>query len=116
MDPQLQRNSSMSNAQERRQAQRRVVNLKVNHRDPRTKKLVFDFAKDLSEGGLFIFTKRQRVVGDSIEVEFEAGDGRRHGVVRAVCRVARATPDGVAAEFINMDEDSAQLLNYFLSR
>lgn len=116
METHTQTKRRVTNTQERRRAQRKLVNLKVNHRDPKTKKVAFDFAKDLSETGLFIWTKRHRAVGDLVEVEFEAGDARRHGIVRVTCRVARTTSEGIAAQFVNLDDDSAALLNYFLSR
>jgi hypothetical protein len=104
----------MAHAPERRRSQRHLVDLKVHHKDPRTQKRVFDFAKDVSETGLFIWTKRRRVVGDSFEIEFEAGDGKRHGLVKAVCKVARVTADGFAVQFVQMDADSEGLFKYYL--
>jgi hypothetical protein len=102
---------------ERRTSKRRSVNFKVRHTDPRTQKVVFDYAKDVSSTGLFIRTKRQRPIGATIEIEFPIGDAADSApTIRTRCQVSRATPEGIAARFMDLDPDSALLLNLILAK
>ncbi len=100
----------------KRSSLRRPVSFKVQHTDPKTHKPATDYAKDLSEGGLFIRTKRIRPLGAKLEVEFPFAQSQQNAsVIRAVCHVTRVTPDGIAATFMELDAESQsqllQLLN-----
>lgn len=104
-------------ADERRKSTRRSVNFKVRHIDPKTQRVVFDYAKDLSSTGLFLRTKRQRPIGATIEIEFPIGDVPDGSpTIRTRCQISRATPEGIAANFMDLDPDSALLLNLLLAR
>jgi hypothetical protein len=106
----------MMQPQERRQWPRRRVNLKVIHTHPKTQKSVMDFSRDLSLGGLFFWTKRQRSVGDLFRVELSATQPLSpRGAVKASCAVTRVTAEGIAARFTALDPGSEELLQAFLA-
>jgi hypothetical protein len=58
-----------------------------------------DYARDISEGGIFVATARKRSVGDTVQVQFSPDRGGQ--LVVAFCRVARVTPEGFGAAFIS---------------
>ncbi|MBI3181567.1 MAG: PilZ domain-containing protein [Myxococcales bacterium] len=92
---------------ERRRHSRVPANLLVQHLAGAGEYQV-DYSTDLSRGGLFIRTGRTAKVGDGLTVQFApAKDGR---LVQAFCRVARVTGEGIAAEFLRLDEGSAEVL------
>lgn len=72
-----------------------------------------DYATDLSTGGLFIKTHNTPAPGSTIHVQFAPAKDAR--MVEAFCRVARVTSQGVAAQFVQMDEASTELLTSVLS-
>jgi hypothetical protein len=106
----------MARMNERRRAARRTVNFKVQHRDPKTKRAVFDFAKDLSTEGMFLRTRRHRPIGATLDLEFPIDDPTQPKRVKVKVEITRVTPEGVAAKFAQLDPDSALLLNLLLSR
>ncbi|MGQ0504237.1 MAG: PilZ domain-containing protein [Myxococcaceae bacterium] len=107
----------MLKVEERRQFPRRVLNLKVLHTHPKTQKAVIDFSKDVSQGGFFLWTKRQRAVGDILKVELSATPPFQHkGVIRGSCKVLRVTADGIAASFVGLDDASEEVLATLLAR
>src|SRR4051812_2484068 len=106
----------MTRPPERRKAARKTVNFKVQHRNPKTKRPAFDFAKDLSESGVFLRTKRQRPIGATLDVEFPVDDPTESRRVKVICEVTRVTPEGLGARFAQLDPDSALLLNLLLAR
>ena len=71
-----------------------------------------DYASDLSTGGLFITTHNVAPLGSTIHVQFAPAKDAR--MVHAFCRVARVTPTGVGAEFLQMDPASVELLGKVL--
>ncbi len=68
----------------------------------------FDYASDLSKSGIFIQTQRPMSVGATLQLSFHPRRDAR--MVQAYCRVARVTAEGVAAEFVQLDETSSDLL------
>lgn len=77
------------------------MNFKVQHKDPRTEKFVFDFARDLSLTGLFLRTHRVRPIGATLELSFPIDDlVSRARPVRLTCQVTRVTPEGLGAKFV----------------
>ena len=106
----------MARTPERRQAPRRTVNFKVQHRDPKTKRAAFDFAKDLSTTGVFVRTRRQRPIGATIDIEFPIDDPTESRRVKVKAEITRVTPEGLAVRFSQLDPDSALLLNLLLSK
>src|SRR5438270_483985 len=101
----------MARPNERRRAARRTVNFKVQHKDPKTKRTVFDFAKDLSSGGIFLRTQRQRPIGATLDMEFPIDEPTESRRVKVTCEITRVTPEGIAVRFAQLDPDSALLLN-----
>src|SRR5690349_7903056 len=100
---------------DKRQSPRRMVNLKVQHKDPKTGKSAADYARDLSRHGLFVRTKRQRPIGTIIDVVIAASaDPRDRRQIKATCQVVRITPEGIGLEFQHLDPDSAALLSALL--
>lgn len=67
-----------------------------------------DYASDLSEGGLFIRTPRPLAPGSSLQVKFSPE--RDSSLVHAFCKVSRVTGEGMAAEFLRLDPESAATL------
>jgi hypothetical protein len=57
-----------------------------------------DYARDISESGIFVASAHRPGVGDTVQVQFSPDRGQRFVV--AFCRVARVTPDGFGAELV----------------
>lgn len=93
---------------ERRAHARHSVRILVQHHETTNTPYEVDYASDLSTGGLFIKTHNVAGLGSTIHVQFAPAKDAR--MVEAFCRVARVTPSGVGAEFIQMDPDSVELL------
>ncbi len=111
------RSDLLSPNDERRRWPRRLANLKVIHSHPKTQRAAVDFSRDVSRGGLFFWTKRQRAVGDRMAVEISATQAQTlQGVVRATCRVTRVTAEGVALTFETLEPKSEERLIAFLAR
>lgn len=98
---------------ERRQHPRAPVSLLVRHEAAPGEPHVVDYASDLSKGGLFIRTARKPAKDDTLHVEFSPA--RDAKLVRAFCRVARVTPLGIGAEFLQLDPESRQNLQAVLN-
>ena len=80
----------------------------VQHHENTDAPYEVDYASDLSTGGLFIKTHNVAQLGSTIHVQFAPAKDAR--MVQAFCRVARVTPNGVGAEFLQMDPASTELL------
>ncbi len=93
---------------DRRLYTRHPVRLLVQHQTDAMQTHEVDYATDLSRGGLFIRTANPPPHDTTIHVQFAPAKDAR--MVEAFCRVARVTRDGVGAEFVQMDDDSACLL------
>ena len=107
----------MTDNEERRRWPRRLANLKVVHSHPKTQSTAVDFSKDVSRGGLFFWSKRQRAVGDRFPLELSATQSQTlQGVVRGTGRVTRVTSEGIAVTFESLDPKSEERLLAFLSR
>ena len=96
-------------SQERRAHSRHSVRILVQHHENTDAPYEVDYASDLSTGGLFITTHTAAPLGSTIHVQFAPAKDAR--MVEAFCRVARITPTGVGAEFVQMDPASSQLLH-----
>lgn len=93
---------------ERRAHARHHVRILVQHHENTGAPYEVDYASDLSTGGLFIKTHNAVPLGSTIHVQFAPAKDAR--MVEAFCRVARVTPNGVGAEFLQMDPTSTALL------
>ncbi len=98
---------------ERRAYSRHGVRILVQHHENPDAPYEVDYASDLSTGGLFIKTHNVAPLGSTIHVQFAPAKDAR--MVEAFCRVARVTPAGIGAQFLQMDPTSAQLLEGVLS-
>ena len=58
-----------------------------------------DYARDVSDGGIFVTTTLKPVIGETVQLQFSPDRGGR--LVVAFCRVARVTPDGFGAAFVS---------------
>ena len=94
---------------ERRAHTRHAVRILVQHHEHTDTPYEVDYASDLSTGGLFIKTRTTPPLGTTIHVQFAPAKDAR--MVEAFCRVARITPTGVGAEFVQMDKTSVELLS-----
>ncbi len=93
---------------ERRSSPRVPVRLLVQHQSQTDAAPELDYATDLSEGGLFIRTTRPATQNATIHVQFSPSKNSQ--LVDAFCRVARVTPDGMAAAFLRVDDATARAL------
>ena len=98
---------------DRRAYTRHSVRILVQHHENTDVPYEVDYASDLSTGGLFINTHAAPAPGSTIHVQFAPAKDAR--MVEAFCRVARVTPHGVAAQFVQMDAGSVELLASVLS-
>jgi hypothetical protein len=98
---------------ERRRFSRLPVNLLVQHQTAPTAPQRVDFASNLSQGGLFLHTRLEMELGTVLQVQFAPQRDSR--LVSAYCRITRVTPNGLGAEFIEMDPESRALLRRVLS-
>jgi hypothetical protein len=73
----------------------------------------YEYATNLSRTGLFIHTAIPPDVGSMIQVQFAPQKDSR--LVQAFCRVARITPTGIGADFVQMDAESQALLRRVLA-
>ncbi len=94
--------------EDRRLYTRHAVRLLVQHQTDAMQTHEVDYASDISRGGLFICTATPPPYDSTIHVQFAPAKDAR--MVEAFCRVARITRDGVGAEFVQMDDQSACLL------
>ena len=98
---------------DRRAHPRHSVRILVQHAAQTDSEYEVDYATDLSTGGLFINTQATPAPGSTIHVQFAPAKDAR--MVEAFCRVARVTEQGVAAQFVQMDASSTELLQAVLS-
>lgn len=98
---------------ERRAHARHPVRMLVQHHEHTDAPYEIDYATDLSAGGLFIRTNVVPPLGSTIQVQFAPAKDAR--MVEAFCLVARITPHGVGAQFVEMDPASLALLHSVLS-
>ncbi|GEM_PF-2083800 len=94
---------------ERRAHTRHPVRILVQHHEKTDAPYEVDYASDLSKAGLFIATHNVAPLGSTIHVQFAPAKDAR--MVEAFCRVARVTPTGLGAEFLQMDPTSVALLD-----
>src|SRR4051812_4214813 len=97
---------------DRRAHPRHSVRILVQHHETTDAPFEVDYATDLSTGGLFIKTNATPPPGSTIHVQFAPAKDAR--MIEAFCRVARVTPQGVAAQFVEMDPTSIELLENVL--
>lgn len=100
--------SSRFRHEDRRLYIRHPVRLLVQHQTSAVEVHEVDYATDISRGGIFIRTANPPPHDSTIHVQFAPAKDAR--MVEAFCRVARITSDGVGAEFVQMDDQSACLL------
>ena len=93
---------------DRRLHTRHAVRILVQHAENTDAAAEVDYATDVSTGGLFIQTHATPTPGSTMHVQFAPAKDAR--MVEAFCRVVRLTPHGVAAQFVQMDPASTQLL------
>lgn len=97
---------------ERRAHARHPVRMLVQHHEHTAAPYEVDYASDLSMGGLFIRTQTVPPLGSTIHVQFAPAKDAR--MVDAFCLVARITPHGVGAKFVQMDPAAVALLESVL--
>jgi hypothetical protein len=84
---------------DRRIHERRDAKFLVQHTSTTGGIPELDYARDISEGGIFVSTARKLNVGETVQVQFSPDRGDR--LVVAFCRVARVTPEGFGAQFVS---------------
>jgi hypothetical protein len=93
---------------DRRRHSRLPVTLLVQYQAEAGAVQEVDYATDLSPGGLFIKTQWPARAGATLQVQF--APGKDACLIQAYCRVARVTPEGMGAAFVQLDADSAEVL------
>ena len=107
-------NPDRKDGSERRRHERIDLNLLIQYRFDTFDEFMSEYAADVSEGGMFIETDEPRDVGDMIYLQFALRDGTR--LIEGLGRVVRVVPEragqpgGMGIEFVNMDEDSQDLI------
>lgn len=94
---------------ERREDPRMPVRLLVQHQVAAGESFEIDYATDLSLGGLFIETRKPFTPDTTVHVQF--APGRDSLLVSAFCRVTHVSTEGIGAEFISLDTESAKLID-----
>ncbi|MFL5318814.1 MAG: PilZ domain-containing protein [Myxococcaceae bacterium] len=89
------------------------VTLLVEHQAGPAEPRHVDYAVNISRSGIFIRTDAPAPEGTGVALSFAPKRDAR--LVHAYARVARTTKDGMAAEFLQMDPESAQLLETALN-
>jgi uncharacterized protein (TIGR02266 family) len=98
-------------------AQRVTVNLLLNLTLPDRTAFVANFARNISQTGLFIRTKNPPAVGTRIQFEYRLADDTRVLKGAGVVRWARddeadsELPAGVGVEFIDLDPEAQRLVD-----
>ena len=72
-----------------------------------------DSTKDLSLGGVFIFTRRYFQTGQQIRMVFRNKDN--NNPVKIFGKVARVTPEGIGVKFLSMNNDKKTAILTFAS-
>ena len=72
-----------------------------------------DYASDLSRGGLFINTSKPMAKQATLHVQFAPRKDAR--LISAFCQVTDVTPEGVTARFLDLDEESKELISAALA-
>lgn len=96
---------------ERRQYPRVPLNVLVQYRFDTFDDFSAEYAEDLSMGGILIRTDDVRPVGTHVYLQFTLQAGRR--LVEALGKVMRVVPGdegGMGIMFVNLDDDSRELL------
>jgi len=102
------------NGGERRRHERKPINLQVKYRGLDT--FFYDYALNISHGGIFIKTRRPLARGSEVELEFEVPGVPRKLLTRG--RVARVIfpgedemePAGMGVEFEPLSEADRELI------
>src|SRR6186997_2240800 len=98
----------MKPSDERRRHPRVPVRLQIKRKTTVHAPEQVEYATDLSEGGLFIRTPSTGVqLGATIHVSFAPSEHTKE--IQARGRVVRVTKEGLALEFIELDQDSRLL-------
>ncbi|MBX7100623.1 MAG: PilZ domain-containing protein [Myxococcaceae bacterium] len=100
--------------QDRRVHPRLPVRLLVQHQTEPESAFEVDYAVDLSQGGLFLQTSRALEPNSTLHLQFAPARDAR--VIECFCRVARVTPDGVGAAFLQLDDGASALLTEVLGQ
>jgi hypothetical protein len=98
---------------ERRRFPRLPVAVLVQHQAALTSPQRVDWATNLSRSGLFIHTAMPAELGTTVHVQF--APQKDACLLSAYCRVARVTPNGMGAEFVQMDTEAQAVLRRVLS-
>lgn len=93
---------------------RSPVRFLVHHQSSVSDELDVDYATDLSRGGLFIATQKPLSQEATLHVQFAPTRDAR--LVTAFCRVTHVTSQGVGAQFIDLDAESARVLDAALAQ
>jgi hypothetical protein len=94
--------------EERRRHQRAPVDLQVSLEFPSVQQFLSACAGDVSESGMFIrMAGPQYRIGESVTLRFAAGTEQ---IVRGSARVVRVEPEGIAVEFVDLDDTSRKLV------
>ena len=94
--------------EERRRHQRASVDLQVSLQFPSVQQFLSACAGDISESGMFIRTESApHRIGDSVTLRFAAG---KEQIVHGTARVVRVSAEGIAVEFVELDETARKLV------
>jgi molecular chaperone DnaK len=105
----------MSRAQQpsdRRRFTRVPLDLLIQYRFESFDAFMSEYAADVSVGGMFVRTRDPRPIGTMIYLQFTLKDGIR--LIEALGKVVRVVSGGdepgMGIEFVNLDEDSREMV------
>jgi hypothetical protein len=80
----------------------------VQHQGGTDESFDVDYATNLTRGGLFISTGKLLTPKSTLHVQFAPKKDAQ--LISAFCQVTDVTPEGVAAQFVSLDEEAEQLI------
>src|SRR6185295_9644730 len=114
------RDPGMTDGPENRQNKRKAVGLLVKLGHSGVDDFVAKYATNLSEGGMFVRSKKPLALGTVLQFKVEIAGGQRVMQGTAKVKWARETagnpaePSGMGLEFIKLDDASQQLVHRML--
>ncbi len=100
---------SSSAGPDRRVAGRRPVRFLVQHQSSTDGNAAFDYASDLSSGGIFIRARTTPPTQATVHVQFSPGKDAI--VVSTFARVTHVTNDGFGAAFVGLDDEALRAIS-----
>ena len=116
--------SDRPRASNRRRFERVPLSLLIQYRCDTFEDFLSEYSTDISLGGMFIRTDEPREEGSLIYLQFYLRDGAK--LIEGLGKVVRVNPPhpeadehyvaGMGVEFVNLDEESMELIRQIVNR